>query len=53
MTFLHHLVLFYIEVFRFNEILDTLLRVLASTAVSIVLIIVIQLLFIRRIGPRR
>lgn len=53
MTFLHHLVLFYIEVFRFNEILDTLLRVVASSAVTIALIIIIQLLFIRRIAPVR
>jgi len=53
MAFLHHLVLFYIEVFRFNEFLDTLLRVVASSAVTIALIIIIQLLFIRRIGPVR
>ena len=53
MAFLHHLVLFYIEVFRFNEFLDTLLRVVASSAVTIALIIIIQLLFIRRIAPVR
>ncbi len=53
MTFLHHLALFYIEVFRFSEIFNTLLRVLASSAVTIFMIIIIQLLFIRRIGPGR
>lgn len=52
MVFLHHLVLFYIEMFRFSEILVTMLRVLASTAISIALILMIQMLFTRRVSGK-
>lgn len=53
MVFLHHLVLFYIEVFRFNELLNTMLRVLASSLVSVLLILIIQLLINRGIASKR
>jgi rod shape-determining protein MreD len=53
MVLLHHTALFFIEVFRLNEILNTLVRVLASSVVSIVLILIIQLLFIRRVSMKR
>lgn len=47
-VFFHHLVLFYIEVFRFDYFFRTMLRALLSTGFSIVFIIIIQLLVIRR-----
>lgn len=47
-VFLHHLALFYIEVFRFDYFFRTMLRALLSTGFSIVFIIIIQLLVIRR-----
>jgi rod shape-determining protein MreD len=53
MVFLHHLFLFYLEVFRLNELLDTFLRVIISSMVSIILILIIQLLFIRRFTSKR
>ena len=45
LVFSHHLVLFYLEIFRFDEFLQTMLRVLISTAISLVLIIISQYLF--------
>ncbi|MFC2107624.1 rod shape-determining protein MreD [Bacteroidota bacterium] len=45
LVFFHHLVLFYLEIFRLDEFLQTMLRVLASTAISLVLIIISQYLF--------
>lgn len=48
MVFLHHGVLFYLEVFRFDNFFHTLLRVLMSTGFSVLFIIIIQLLIIRR-----
>ncbi|MEO6903339.1 MAG: rod shape-determining protein MreD [Bacteroidia bacterium] len=41
----HHLVLFYIEVFRFNEFFSTLLRVLISSFFTLLLVIFSQYLF--------
>lgn len=42
---LHHLVLFYVEVFRFNEFFSTLLRVALSSLTTIIFILISQLLF--------
>lgn len=42
-TFLHHLFLFFVEVFRFTDFFDTIGRVLASTVFTIVLIMITQL----------
>lgn len=41
-TFLHHLFLFFVEVFRFSEFLDTLWRTLASSFFTLVLILIMQ-----------
>ena len=40
LIFFHHLLLFYLEVFRFNEFFQTLGRVVISTVVTLVLIII-------------
>ena len=45
MVLLHHLALFYLEMFRFNDFFITLSRVLNSSVVTIVLILLTQLLF--------
>jgi len=42
---LHHLVLFYIEVFRFSEFFSTLLRVIISSMFTILLVVISQYLF--------
>jgi rod shape-determining protein MreD len=44
----HHLVLFYIEVFRFAEFFSTLLRVLLSSLFSIILIMLSQYFIYRK-----
>lgn len=43
LTFLHHIFLFTVEIFRFNEFLTTLGRALSSTVLSLVLILIVQL----------
>lgn len=48
LTFLHHITLFYIEVFRFSEFFSTFNRVLLSTASTLVLIILSEYLFMKR-----
>ena len=45
LVFLHHLVLFYLEVFRFSDFFMTMSRVLISSVVTIFLILLTQLLF--------
>ncbi len=45
LTFLHHMVLFYLEVYGFTEFFRTLTRILLSTAFSVLLITIGQLLF--------
>jgi hypothetical protein len=45
LVLLHHLFLFYAEVFRFSEFFHTLLRVILSTFFTILLIIICQYLF--------
>jgi rod shape-determining protein MreD len=45
---LHHLILFYIEIFRFSEFFPTLLRVLVSSLFSMLLIVFSQYLFNRK-----
>lgn len=44
---LHHMVLFYIEIFRFSEFFNTLLRVILSSFFTGILVIVSQFLFYR------
>jgi hypothetical protein len=41
----HHLVLFYIEVFRFNEFFSTLFRVIISSFFTLLLVVFSQYLF--------
>lgn len=45
---IHHTLLFFVEVFTWHEIGDTFLRIGASSIFSIILIILFQLLFIRK-----
>jgi rod shape-determining protein MreD len=44
----HHLVLFYLEVFRFSEFFSTFFRVIISSLSTIILIVAIQYLFNRK-----
>lgn len=48
LVFAHHLVLFYIEIFRFSEFFPTFLRVIVSSVFTLFLIIVTQYLFYRK-----
>jgi rod shape-determining protein MreD len=45
MVFIHHLFLFYIEVFRLSEFFSTFLRVILSTLVTLLLVVISQYLF--------
>lgn len=45
LTLFHHFVLFYTEVFRFQEFFSTFFRVLLSTVFTLLLIAISQLLF--------
>jgi hypothetical protein len=51
LIFVHHFFLFYLEIFRFTEFFRTLLRVVLSSAATLGLIYLIQLLFFT--GTRR
>ncbi|HSH67075.1 MAG TPA: rod shape-determining protein MreD [Bacteroidia bacterium] len=44
----HHLILFYLEIFRLSEFFSTLLRVLISSFATLFLVIVTQYLFYRK-----
>lgn len=48
LVFLHHLALFFIEIFRFNEFFITLLKVLINTGITTLIILIIQFLFYSR-----
>lgn len=48
LVFLHHLVFFALEVFGFGNLLYLLLKVILSTAASLVLIVLYELLFFSR-----
>ena len=48
MVIVHHIFLFYIEVFRFTFFFATLLRVILSAIFTIFFILVVQLMLIRR-----
>lgn len=45
---LHHLVLFYVEIFRFSEFFSTFFRVIISTISTLILIVISQYLFNRK-----
>lgn len=48
LVFLHHTVLFYLEIFRFTEFFSTLLRVIISTIFTVLLVAISQYLFNRK-----
>ncbi len=48
LVFMHHLFLFYLEVFRFSEFFQTLLKILINTALTTLVILMIQYLFFSR-----
>lgn len=45
---LHHLILFYIEIFRLNEFFSTFFRVIVSSIFTLILIVISQYLFYRK-----
>lgn len=45
---LHHLILFYIEIFRFSEFFSTFFRVIISSIFTILLVVISQYLFNRK-----
>lgn len=47
MTLVHHVFLFYLEIYSFREFFRTLLRILSSTLFSVLIIFLGQLLFYR------
>lgn len=47
-VFIHHFTLFYIEVFRLKYFFHTLLKVILSSLFSILFIVIIQILLIRK-----
>ena len=46
LVFLHHLLLFYLEIFRFTDFFMTFSRVLISSAITLVLILLAQFIFL-------
>ncbi len=48
LVFLHHLILFYMEVFRFSEFFYTMLKVLINSVLTTLIILLIQFLFFSR-----
>ena len=48
LIFLHHLVLFYLEIFRFSEFFSTFFRVLISTIFTVLIVVITQYLFNRK-----
>lgn len=52
LTLIHHLVLFYIEVFRFSEFFTTLFRVVLSSVATIIAIMISQYLFGKPINEK-
>lgn len=51
-TFIHHFILFYIEVFRFSEFFTTFLRVLLSSIATLLTIMISQYLFGKPTGEK-
>ncbi|MFW6328092.1 MAG: rod shape-determining protein MreD [Bacteroidota bacterium] len=48
LVFAHHLVLFYVEVFRFSDFFSTFLRVILSTFFSTILVVISQYFVFRK-----
>jgi len=47
LIFIHHFLLFYIEVFRFSEFFTTFFRIILSSIVTLALVILSQYLFLK------
>lgn len=47
MTFIHHLILFFLEIYGFQEFFSTITRVFLSSILTVLLIVIGQLLFYR------
>lgn len=45
---IHHLILFYLEIFRFNEFFQTLFRTLISSAFTLLFVLVSEYLFFQK-----
>ena len=45
LTFIHHITLFFLEIFRFNEVLSTMKRASLSALATLIIIILAQYLF--------
>jgi len=52
LVFIHHMTLFFLEVFRFSGFFNTLQRALLSTVFTVTLVIISQYLFMKT-SPRR
>lgn len=48
LIFIHHVLLFFMEVFRFNEFFDTVIRIGLSTVATVLLVFVVEYLFINK-----
>jgi hypothetical protein len=48
LIFLHHFVLFYIEIFSFSEFFSTLLKVIISSVFTLILVVISQYFFYRK-----
>jgi hypothetical protein len=48
LIFVHHFILFYLEIFSFREVWLTFVRVLVSAAATLLLVIITQFLFYRK-----
>jgi hypothetical protein len=48
LIFAHHLILFFLEIFRFSEFFSTFFRVIISSIFTLILVIVTQYLFYRK-----
>ena len=48
LTFIHHLLFFSIEIFSMKGIVSTILRILISTGVSVLIMLILQFIFIKK-----
>lgn len=50
MIFMHHLTLFFVEMFRMSGLLNTIGKTIGSTLLTLTLVLIIQLIFVKRSG---
>ncbi|MDT8392786.1 MAG: rod shape-determining protein MreD [Bacteroidales bacterium] len=50
LIFIHHITLFYIEMFRFTEFFQTLYRVVLSTVSTLILVLLVEYLFAKKVA---